>query len=343
MSMFPRVSLLAASFSLLAAWAVSGAAGLVTAAPAAAAQIVQAATPTTTAPVWPRTFNKDGNTVLIYQPQIDAWKDHSTIRFRSAVAVTPAGTTAPQFGVIAVQGDTYVDDAARTVMIANMKLDARFPGTTDAQAAPLKAAVTDCLSKIPYLSCSLDHVLAYMHNSVKAPTVALNMEPPPIFFSDSPAILVIFMGTPQFKPIPGTQIMFAVNTNWTVLMDIASSQYYLLNGDSWLTAPDPVAGPWTTASSLPASFNVFPSDGTWAAVKKNIPGVPAKVTTKVIVSTEVAELIMTQGPLEYSPIHGTRLMYVSNPSMPLFLDLIDSHYYYLVSGRWFKSMSVGGP
>jgi len=29
--------------------------------------------------------------------------------------------------------------------------------------------------------------------------------------------------------------------------------------------------------------------------------------------------------------------------MPLFLDLIDSNYYFLASGRWFRSKDIGGP
>jgi hypothetical protein len=295
-------------------------------------------------PVWPRSFTKNGNTVLLYQPQVDAWKDSSKIRFRAAVAVTPAGTGKTHYGVLAVEADTLIDESARTVLMTNMDVAARFPGITDAEAAPLKAMVKELLPGMNYLDISLDQVLADMHGKMTVRTVpGLNLDPPPIHYSDVPAILVVYMGQPEFQPVEGAPLMFAVNTNWVVLMDTSSSQYYLLDGDSWLTSPDPLKGPWTAASSLPDAVVALPDAGNWAGVRKHIPGTPFGKVPQVITSTEPAELIVTNGPPAYTPIEGTRLMYVSNPAMPLFLDLLDNRYYYLASGRWFKAPRVMGP
>src|SRR5262249_19754495 len=63
----------------------------------------------------------------------------------------------------------------------------------------------------------------------------------------------------------------------------------------------------------------------------------------VYATTEPSELILTNGPPTYTPIDGTSLMYVSNPQMPVFEDLNDSMYYYLVAGRWFRAPSLSGP
>lgn len=308
----------------------------------AAARVPQAAMQSPSI-AWPRTFESGGNTLLMYAPQVDAWKDHSTIRFRSAIALTLAGTTAAHYGVVAVQADTFVQGETRAVLMTNLETDVQFPGLTDAQSAPLIAAAKSCFSSLNYLSTSLDQILAHMHGKTNIPTVQVNLDPPPIYFGTTPAILVIYMGTPEFKPIDGLPVMFAVNTNWVVLMDTQWSQYYLLNGNAWLTAPDPVNGPWIAAQSLPASFSRLPKGGNWDSVLANIPGQTATTVPNVIVSKEPAELILTKGPLEYSPIEGTRLMYVSNPTLPLFLDLIDSNYYYLVSGRWFRAAGLDGP
>ena len=78
-------------------------------------------------------------------------------------------------------------------------------------------------------------------------TVAVNLLPPKIYHSRKPAILVMFMGEPQFKPVDTnrTDLMFAPNTNWDVFYDTTDQRYYLLNGESWLTATDPGNGPWT--------------------------------------------------------------------------------------------------
>ena len=152
------------------------------------------------------------------------------------------------------------------------------------------------------------------------------------------------MGAPQFQPVPGARLMFAVNTNWVVLMDPTAGQYYLLVGDSWLTAPDPLAGPWFAAgTTLPADFSKLPSADHWDSVKEHVPGSPFAVVPNVITSKVPAELIVTNGPPSYTPIAGTRLMYVSNPTTPLFLDLADFNYYFLVAGRWFRAPKPAGP
>ncbi len=281
--------------------------------------------------------------MLLYQPQVDAWKDHEQIRFRCALEITVQGEPQPAYGVAAVQADTALNDTTNTVLLTNIQVAIRFPDMTYDQAAPLKALVKDVLPNRPYLSIDLSRVLAYMHDQPAPPGVALNLDPPPIYYSASPAILVIFMGQPEFKPITGTKLMFAVNTNWAILMDTSTTKYYLLNGQSWLTTGDPLKGPWTAAGQLPAEFSRIPSDGSWDEVRKQIPGQPAKVVPHVFASTVPAELIVTNGTPDYTPIVGTSLMYVSNPQMPVFQDLNDGNYYYLVAGRWFRAPALTGP
>ncbi|MBM4113505.1 MAG: hypothetical protein FJ253_09090, partial [Phycisphaerae bacterium] len=38
-------------------------------------------------PGWPRSFSKNGTTLVLHQPQVDAWKDHDQIKFRCVVEV----------------------------------------------------------------------------------------------------------------------------------------------------------------------------------------------------------------------------------------------------------------
>jgi hypothetical protein len=42
-------------------------------------------------PGWPRQIVKPGGTLIIYQPQIDEWKDFTTITWRQAFQLTPTG------------------------------------------------------------------------------------------------------------------------------------------------------------------------------------------------------------------------------------------------------------
>lgn len=295
-------------------------------------------------PGWPRTFSKDGTTVVLHQPQVDTWKDHEEITFRCAVEVTLAGETSPAWGVVAAEGHTSVDEDKTDVAISGIRIVAvRFPGASDTDAAALKAVVLDLLPNMQTLHVALQRVMAYLHGQQLPKGVALNLEPPPIHYSSTPAVLVVYIGQPQFRPVPNTSLMWAVNTNWVVVMDSTSSQYYLMVGPSWMSAPDPVNGPWAPAGALPADFSNLPDDDQWKSVRANVPGQPLASPPAVITSTEPAELIVTDGPPSYTPIGGTTLMYVSNPTMPVFLDVPTSTYYYLVSGRWFSAPALTGP
>src|ERR1043166_6043914 len=292
---------------------------------------------------WPRIYQKHGEQVSLFQPQIDEWKDYSKIQFRMAVGVTLKEHKEPVFGTLTVKGDTLVDHDQDVVMITNLDKKAQFPNVGEAEARRVEKIMNELLPKKDFLQVSLDRVLAYTHNNQPPRIADVNLNPPPIFHSDSPAILVIYMGQPQFKPIAGTPLLAATNTNWPVFLDEKNSKYYLLDQATWLMAPDAVNGPWTAAENLPAGFSKLPKQDVWAEVRKHIPLAKANAVPKVFTSTEPAELIVTKGPASYTPISGTSILYVSNPVMPLFMCTADSNLYYLVAGRWFRASSLDGP
>ncbi|MCE5230401.1 hypothetical protein LLG95_12520 [bacterium] len=295
-------------------------------------------------PGWPRVFEKGDQRVELYQPQIDAWNDYRNIQFRCALAVTMAKDQQPAYGVIEIKADTRVDPDTRMVLFDNIEADIRFPSLPDADASAARALVIDALPKRQNIEVSLDRIMAYMDASqVAEREVKVDLDPPKIFYSDKPAILLLFQGQPQFKPIPDTRVMFCVNANWDVLLNTADTQYYLLNGQSWLTAPDPMKGPWKAVDKLPDEFQAIPAGDDWKDVRANIPGKPAETVPAVFASDKPAEIIVTDGAPKYTPIPGTQLMYVSNTDAPLFLCNTDGKHYFLVAGRWFSSQAVTGP
>ncbi|HUN81025.1 MAG TPA: hypothetical protein VMV81_05880 [Phycisphaerae bacterium] len=292
---------------------------------------------------WPRIFEKKGEQVSLFQPQIDEWKDASKIEFRMAVALKLRDRQDSIFGALTVKGDTLVDHDQNLVIITNLDPKVHFPSVSGSEEKRLEKIVGEVLPKKDYLQVSLDRVLACLHADQKPRVANINLDPPPIFHSESPAILVIFMGSPQFKPIKGTKLLSAVNTNWPVFLDESGGKYFLLDQATWLTAPDAVKGPWTAATSLPREFSRLPKDAVWDEVHKHIPLVAASSAPRVFTSTEPAELIVTNGPASYTPISGTSLLYVSNPVMPLFMNTSDSSLYLLVAGRWFRATGLDGP
>lgn len=296
---------------------------------------------------WPREFNADGRRVIVYQPQVDSWKDHNKMVFVAAVEVVPKDAGKSAYGVIRAETDTETNVSDRTVTLSNRKiLDLRFPNLPEAESAPLKQSVLAALPPPDWktMVISLDRVNASLQDATgQQRKVEVNYDPPRIFYSDKPAILVSFIGKPQFKEVPGTGLMAAANTNWDVFLDPATTTYYLLNGDHWLSIKDVKKDKWQAVKDLPAGFARLPQDPNWEDVRKNIPGKPVSAIPKVCVSTTPAELIVTDGDPEFAVIPGTTLLEVTNTDSVLFFHGGERNYYYQVAGRWFRAEARSGP
>ena len=298
---------------------------------------------------WPRVFTQGDQKVVLYQPQIDSWKDFQQVQFRMAAAVTPGGASQPGYGIVQVQATTTVDHGSRTVLVEAPQFTVRFPNAPADQAAKLEAVLRQAVPAKQSITVSLDRMLACMQPAgAQAGGVPVNLDPPKIFYSNQPAILLVFMGTPRVKPIQGTLLMAAINSSWDVFLDEASGDYFLLDashGNTWLTAPDPVVGPWTVAASLPASFQSLPAGDPWTKVRAALPapGAPPGAAVQVFASTAPAELIVVEGAPSLEPIEGTKLLAVVNSDSAVFQHLGDSTWYYLVAGRWFSASALAGP
>jgi len=294
-------------------------------------------------PGWPRELTKDGAKLSYNQPQIDEWANYRLLKMRSAFALTPKGGKAA-VGVAELEGHTIADMQARTVFIEDLKITAmRFPALEPGDAAAMEVAVRQVFPG-KSLTVSLDRLLAGLdHTKQVTKPVEVKMDPPPIFFSERPAALLMVDGKPVLGPLGETKLEFVVNTNWDVFHDPAAKKFYLLNDKVWLTS-ESVSGEWTLASSAPAALAKVPDD--WAYVKKAL---PVKVTKgmsvpSVIYSEKPAELIVFDGPPQFQKVDGTAgLLWAVNTESWFFQHSADANYYFLVSGRWFRAPKTDGP
>jgi len=298
-------------------------------------------------PGWPRLIQANGKELVVYQPQVDYWTDYRVLHCRCAFSIKTGKNAAEKFGVAEMEAETVVDQVNRVVALLPKMRVLRFPNTSDAEADSLRRAVDELYPQGRPMTVSLDRVLAYL-DPAKQPqqqAVELNLDPPKIFHSTSPAILVLFIGEPQLQPVvkDRNDLMFAVNCNWPVFYDATGQRYYLLNGANWLMAVDAVKGPWTPAGALPRGFSSLPADENWAEVRAQVPGKRASTPPAVFISTEPAELILTRGEPTFSPIPGTKLMRVTNTETAVFLNSGDRSYYLLTAGRWFRAAALRGP
>jgi hypothetical protein len=313
----------------------------------AAAQTAATGTGTPIDGGWPRFYNlPSGGSVLMYQPQISTWDKQAHMVAFSAVSYRAKSADKPVVGTIKLEADTKVAVEDRLVNFKNMKIDeANFTSLPKEQ---VREIVTEIDKAVPDDDrvIALDRILA---NLDKSQIVAKNVEgikadPPTIFFSKTPAVIMNLDGEPIWSPIKDNDLKYAVNTNWDLFQHTPSNTLYLLNKDAWLKATD-LKGPWTPAGKLPGSFTKLPAEENWKDVKANLPGrsIAASAVPKVFVSDKPAELILLSGEPQYLQVAGTSLLWVSNTDSDVFRLGKTGSVYYLVAGRWFSAPDFTGP
>jgi hypothetical protein len=291
-------------------------------------------------PGWPRKNVQPGGTLISYQPQVDDWKDFKEIAWRQAFQLTPTGGK-QVIGAVTLTGATSVDNDKHMVAIYGIQVTNTYfpsldPATTERMDKLLRSFVP------PTVSISLERVVAYVPKPQSTNTVTLKNDPPYIFVSYSPAILLAVDGEPVLGAVPNTKLKFVVNTQWALFFDTTKSQYYLLVDRRWLTAGD-LHGPWSVTTQLPKDMEKLPKDPQWAALQKVIPPQAASgPIPKVFYSTVPAEVILFDGKPVYTNIPQTQLVYATNTNSPFFVYTPTNEYYYLAAGRWFRSKNLEG-
>ena len=294
---------------------------------------------------WPREFTTENAHIVVYQPQVETWRSYSEIEGVAAIVATTKDSSTELIGSVRFTAKTKTNFDTRTVLIHDKEiLSVQFSTDRQIAAEKLEIEVRSIVAKPNTLS--LDRMLAMVEHidSTGSQSVEVSVDPPTIFYSIEPAILVLFNGEPIFSPIDGTDLMFAINTNWDVFLQTGSSTYFLLNGDNWLTTAD-VDGPWRPVDKLPDAFSKLPDQENWSEVRKHLNAKPVSDSEVPVVfaTTTPTELILLDGTPQLQNIANTQLMHVTNTESDLFLHKVDAEYYFLVSGRWFRTNNLSGP
>ena len=294
---------------------------------------------------WPRGYSLPSEAqIVIFQPQVMNWDAQKHLVAMSAVSYVAKGQEKPAMGTIKLEADTSVALTERLVKFSAVKVtETNFQTLSKEQTQEIVAGVENALPKEDRL-IELDRVLVQVDKSLIAPknVDGLKADPPQIFMSTTPAILVSFDGEPIWSPIKDNDLKFAVNTNWDFFEYPPTKTYYLRDDASWLKATA-LGGPWTPAGKLPDSFKKLPAeDDNWKEVVLNLPGKPFTRVPKVNVTTTPAELILLDGTPKYEPVPGTNLLWVSNTESDLFRLGQSGPIFYLVAGRWFRAPNING-
>jgi hypothetical protein len=167
----------------------------------------------------------------------------------------------------------------------------------------------------------------------------LNSAPPRIVVSTRPARLMMVDGPPATVDIPATSLAFVVNTDWDVFQDHSDGSWYILDHAHWLRGNMLSSGDWLATTDLPQDFLTLQVSSEWPQVAQAMPPrKPAEPPLPIVISYEPTELIIVDGEMQFEPIGGGALQYVSNTESDLFFH--DGRYYYLAAGRWFTTKNV---
>jgi len=295
-------------------------------------------------PGWPRQKSSPAGKLVYYQPQVDEWNKYKDLDFRMAFSLTPTGGK-QAVGVLTVHAKTDVNIDARTVLLSNLVItDTHFPSLDPTATAQMDRLVRTFLPPNASVVISLDRLVASVAKSQSAPTVEVRNDPPEIFVSNNPAMLVQVDGEPVLADIKNTKMQFIVNTNWPIFFDKSHSGYYLFTGKQWLTGPS-LNGALSPTVKLPKDMLKVAKDPQWAGLAKAISPTASAGGPRptVFYSTGPAEVILFKGQPVYSGIPGTQLVYANNTDADLFVYKPTQQYFYLAAGRWFSSSSLQGP
>ena len=175
---------------------------------------------------------------------------------------------------------------------------------------------------------------------------------PKVFYSTTPAEVILFDGQPSYIQIPGTQLSYANNTESPVFLYGPTKTYYYLAAGRWFSTSS-LDGSWTFASlNLPADFSHIPPSSPVGAILSSVPGTPqaqdavliAQIPTTMTLNptTAAAQAKVTYtGDPQFAPIQGTSMQYATNT--PDKVIQVGDVYYLCLQGVWFMSPNPQGP
>jgi hypothetical protein len=176
---------------------------------------------------------------------------------------------------------------------------------------------------------------------------------PAVYVSTTPAELVQTNGAPDFQPIAGTNLLWAQNSESSILMDVTDQNYYVLVSGRWFRARSLTDGAWSyvPGASLPPDFAQIPATHPAGDALPAVPGTPQaeqslieqSIPQTATVRRDAARLTVTyDGQPQFARIEGTSLQRAVNTPTPVIR--VNGHSYYACeNGVWFTAGSPTGP
>ncbi|MFQ3322641.1 MAG: hypothetical protein ACI90U_000453 [Pseudomonadales bacterium] len=282
---------------------------------------------------WPQFIEGKDGTVTVYQPQPEKLNG-KTLSGRAAMSIKLTNQKDPIWGVFWFEGDIETDRSDDSATISNLKVkEVRWSDSKDAGEERFSAFVEKEL-EYSVFTTTISQLKATLAASDKSQKSLANLkhEAPDILFSDKLAVLLSYDGKPKFQAIEKSDYLRAVNTPLAVAANKKETEFYLSSGNGWYAANNAM-GPWEITKDVPSDLAKLVTQEDSKNTKTPI----------IITTTEVSELVSTDGAPQWKSLVGGQLMYVENTETPWLREIATGDMYILLSGRWFSSNAQAGP
>ncbi|MCK5705732.1 MAG: hypothetical protein KAI29_31500, partial [Cyclobacteriaceae bacterium] len=288
---------------------------------------------------WPREIESLANTITIYQPQLESFKNN-ILEGRMAISIKPKNEDMLFCAAwFSAKMDTDLD--SRLVTLDKLSITkVHFPDMDDTSKINQLSKIVEDETKTWDIEMSLDRLLASLDDveDIGTPSEKLNNTPPDIYFRTSPASLISIDGEPIVKEIEDSDFEYVVNTPFFLVREKGKSTYYIKGGKFWYESNEITKG-WKETKNVPSDINKLAEDN---IPKEEADSISASITEApaLIVVTKPAEVILTDGEPDYQSIEKTTLLYVKNSESEIIMDVNSQQHFVLLAGRWFKSKTL---
>jgi len=291
---------------------------------------------------WPKDLQYDKGTISIYQPQIEVFEQNK-IEARAAIAIKVKGK-APVFGAMWFTSKAETDLDEREIIFNDLVVEAlKFPEGEAEKIEKIRAGMTDRLNGLD-MYMSLDRFTASIEHlsNDENDAESFNHKAPRIYYETKPAVLVFIDGEPILKEVENSSYQYVLNSPFFIVQNTKDKQFYLKGGTWWYNSNTVLSG-WKSISKPPSEVAKL-ADKAFEGEADDLDSMTMQMDSppKIIVSTEPAELIQTDGEAKFEPVPETDLLFLSNSESDIIMDIQSQNYYILISGRWYISKKLDG-
>lgn len=205
------------------------------------------------------------------------------------------------------------------------------------------ANTNDVPASLRSLAASVDTVKSLGTATARVPAIVVRT---------TPAILLDLDGPPQMKPIQGTGLLYATNTDKDLFLEIATQRYFLLTAGRWSATSDLQKGPWrhVPPDQLPSDFARIPEGSPKDGVLAHVAGTAAAreaardayIPQTATVDRRTATLsVIYDGEPRFERIDGTDVYLAVNANTTVLR--IQEHYHACHNAVWFDAPTAEGP